>query len=151
MGFSLGEVCHIVQLAIQLRKLIVYHRKVLKPIQAVIGRGAEKASVGAGGGDGAEGEEIKDMDELCLILFRILKQNPQGILLCRMKHMIKREYSKTLSEMTFRCTKLIELFNQEPLASSFALNGDNNAKCLYVCCGDPETFSAHVKDIYSRA
>merc|ERR1719284_1152453 len=32
---KLGEVCHIVQLAIQSRKLIVYHRKMLKPIHAV--------------------------------------------------------------------------------------------------------------------
>ncbi|CAE7025022.1 unnamed protein product [Symbiodinium natans] len=33
---SLGEVCHIVQLAIQHRRLIVYHRKMLKPIQTVL-------------------------------------------------------------------------------------------------------------------
>merc|ERR1711972_1234833 len=33
---TLGEVCHIVQLAIQHRRLIVYHRKMLKPIQTVL-------------------------------------------------------------------------------------------------------------------
>merc|ERR1712066_95041 len=40
-NYSLGEICHIVQLAIQKRKLIVYHRKMLKPIQSVLRQGGD--------------------------------------------------------------------------------------------------------------
>jgi len=144
---SLGEVCHIVQLAIQVRRLIVYHRKMLKPIQTVL------CQLSPGNGDGApsEGEEIKDMDDLCLVLFRMLIHHPQGIRLCRMKQTIKHEFCRKLSEMAFQCTKLIELFNQEPLAQTFVLDTENDGKSIYVRMGNPDTFSEHVKRIYAMA
>uniref|UniRef100_A0A7S1S4Y7 SAM domain-containing protein n=1 Tax=Alexandrium catenella TaxID=2925 RepID=A0A7S1S4Y7_ALECA len=144
---SLGEVCHIVQLAIQVRRLIVYHRKMLKPIQTVLCQ----LSPANGNGATAEGEEIKDMDDLCLVLFRMLIHHPQGIRLCRMKQMIKHEFCRKLSEMAFQCTKLIELFNQEPLAQTFVLDTENDGKSIYVRLGNPDTFSEHVKRIYAVA
>jgi len=144
---SLGEVCHIVQLAIQVRRLIVYHRKMLKPIQTVLCQ----LSPSNGNGVQAEGEEIKDMDDLCLVLFRMLIHHPQGIRLCRMKQMIKHEFCRKLSEMTFQCTKLIELFNQEPLQQTFVLDTENDGKSIYVRLGNPDTFSEHVKRIYAVA
>jgi len=144
---ALGEVCHIVQLAIQHRRLIVYHRKMLKPIQTVLCQ----LSPANGNGAGSEGEEIKDMDDLCLVLFRMLMHHPQGIRLCRMKQMIKHEFCRKLSEMAFQCTKLIELFNQEPLAATFVLDTENDGKSIYVRLGNPDTFSDHVKNIYAMA
>jgi len=144
---ALGEVCHIVQLAIQHRRLIVYHRKMLKPIQTVLCQ----LSPANGNGAGSEGEEIKDMDDLCLVLFRMLMHHPQGIRLCRMKQMIKHEFCRKLSEMAFQCTKLIELFNQEPLAATFVLDTENDGKSIYVRLGNPDTFTDHVKNIYAMA
>jgi len=144
---SLGEVCHIVQLAIQVRRLIVYHRKMLKPIQTVLCQ----LSPANGNGVGAEGEEIKDMDDLCLVLFRMLIHHPQGIRLCRMKQMIKHEFCRKLSEMAFQCTKLIELFNQEPLQATFVLDTENDGKSIYVRLGNPDNFTDHVKRIYAVA
>jgi len=149
--YSLGEVCHIVQLAIQHRRLIVYHRKMLKPLQTVLCQLSPGESV-PGVSDGAnEGEEIKDMDDLTLVLFRMLMTHPSGIRLCRMKQMIKHEFSRKLSEMVFQCTKLIELFSQEPLASTFVLDTENDGKSIYVRLGNPEMFSEHVKRIYGMA
>mmetsp|Transcript_10615 Transcript_10615/g.17527 ORF Transcript_10615/g.17527 Transcript_10615/m.17527 type:complete len:551 (+) Transcript_10615:115-1767(+) len=146
---SLGEVCHIVQLAIQHRRLIVYHRKMLKPIQTVL---CQLSPDGTGNGiDTAEGEEIKDMDDLTLALFRMLLHHPSGIRLCRMKQMIKHEFQRKLSEMAFQCTKLIELFNQEPLNETFVLDTENDGKSIYVRLGNPDTFSDHVKRIYAMA
>mmetsp|Transcript_25888 Transcript_25888/g.86154 ORF Transcript_25888/g.86154 Transcript_25888/m.86154 type:complete len:493 (-) Transcript_25888:133-1611(-) len=145
---SLGEVCHMVQLAIQHRRLIVYHRKMLKPIQTVL---CQQLSPANGTGVNAEGEEIKDMDDLCLVLFRMLIHHPQGIRLCRMKQMIKHELCRKLSEMAFQCTKLIELFNQEPLSVTFVLDTENDGKSIYVRLGDPDKFSDHVKRIYKQA
>lgn len=144
---SLGEVCHMVQLAIQHRRLIVYHRKMLKPIQTVLCQLSPANGMGAA----AEGEEIKDMDDLCMVLFRMLIHHPQGIRLCRMKQMIKHEFCRKLSEMAFQCTKLIELFNQEPLAATFVLDTENDGKSIYVRLGKPETFSDHVRQIYTMA
>lgn len=145
--YSLGEVCHIVQLAIQHRRLIVYHRKMLKPIQTVLCQ----LSPGNGGLPGMEGEDIKDMDDLCLVLFRMLVHHPQGLRLCRLKQMIKHEFCRKLSEMSFQCTKLIELFNTEPLAGTFILDTENDGKSIYVRLGNPERFSDHVKRIYAMA
>ncbi|CAK9056697.1 unnamed protein product [Durusdinium trenchii] len=144
-NYSLGEVCHIVQLAIQHRRLIVYHRKMLKPIQTVL------CQLSPDGADNTEGEEIKDMDDLMLALFRMLLHHPSGIRLCRMKQMIKHEFQRKLSEMAFQCTKLIELFNEEPLNKTFVLDTENDGKSIYVRLGNPETFSDHVKRIYAMA
>jgi len=147
-SLSLGEVCHMVQLAIQHRRLIVYHRKMLKPIQTVL---CQQLSPANGNGPTAEGEEIKDMDDLCLVLFRMLIHHPQGIRLCRMKQMIKHELCRKLSEMAFQCTKLIELFNQEPLSTTFVLDTENDGKSIYVRLGDPDKFNDHTKRIYKQA
>jgi hypothetical protein len=142
--YSLGEVCHIVQLAIQRRNLIVYHRKMLKPIQTVLCQ-SDQADAGAA----AEGEEIKGMDDLCQVLFRMLVHHPQGIRLCRMKQMVKHEFSRRLSETAFQCTKLVELFNREPLDKTFVLDTEQDGKNIYVRLGDPETFADHVKRLYA--
>lgn len=145
--YSLGEVCHMVQLAIQHRRLIVYYRKMLKPIQTVLCQ----LSPTSGNGASSEGEEIKDMDDLCMVLFKMLMHHPQGIRLCRMKQMIKHELCRKLSEMAFQCTKLIELFNQECLSSTFVLDTENDGKSIYVRLGDPDKFSDHIKRIYAIA
>lgn len=145
--YSLGEVCHIVQLAIQHRRLIVYHRKMLKPIQTVLCQ----LSPGNGSTPGPEGEDIKDMDDLCLVLFQMLMHHPQGLRLCRLKQMIKHEFCRKLSEMSFQCTKLIELFNTEPLAGTFVLDTENDGKSIYVRLGKPDQFSEHVKRIFAMA
>lgn len=147
---SLGEVCHIVQLAIQHRRLIVYHRKMLKPIQTVLQPCATTTAIGGVGGE-VPGEEIKDMDDLCTVLFRMLLHHPQGLRLCRLKQMIKHEFSRKLSEMSFQCTKLIELFNTEPLAGTFVLDTENDGKSIYVRLGDQSNFSDHVKQLFSKA
>jgi hypothetical protein len=144
---SLGEVCHIVQLAIQHRRLIVYHRKMLKPIQTVLQpQPTPAATPGV-----PEGDDIKDMDDLCGVLFRMLMHHPQGLRLCRLKQMIKHEFTRKLSEMSFQCTKLIELFNMEPLASTFVLDTENDGKSIYVRMGNPDKFTEHMKKIYTTA
>lgn len=145
---SLGEVCHIVQLAIQHRRLIVYHRKMLKPIQTVLQPSPSAAASMPGT---MEGEDIKDMDDLCCVLFRMLLHHPQGLRLCRLKQMIKHEFSRKLSEMSFQCTKLIELFNTEPLCSTFVLDTENDGKSIYVRMGNPDSFTDNIKQIYAMA
>lgn len=141
--YSLGEVCHIVQLAIQQRKIIVYHKKMLKPMQPTLCQPAPTNGAGS-----LDLEEIATLFQLCRVLFKTLKSHPQGIRLDRMKQMIKEECSCRLNEMAFQCTKLIELFRQEPLKSTFAL--ENDGKAFYVRAGDPRLFSEEVQRIYTE-
>jgi len=145
--YSFGEVINIVQLAIQHRKLIVYHRKMLKPMQAVLGQTSPTNDNGFSHDGKDKEKEIKDMDELTLVLFKILGQHPEGIPLSRIKQTIKREYQLKLSETVFQCTKLIELFNQEPLDSAFQLETDSDGKSIAVKAGPVEKYTEHVKQI----
>jgi hypothetical protein len=144
--YSLGEICHIVQLAIQQRKLIVYHRKMLKPVQSIMCQ----QPVANGNTGGVEGE-VTDMEQLCLLLFRMLLRHPQGVQLSRMKQMIKREFGSTISEMAFQCTKLSELFAREPLQGAFTLEVEDTGKSMYVRVGNQASFSENVKRIYATA
>lgn len=145
--YTLGELCHIVQLAIQQRRLIVYHRKLLKPIQTVLCQiSPEGAPL-----PGPDGEEIREMDDLCVILLRMLIHHPQGLPLCRLKQMIKHKFNRKLSEMAFQCTKLIELFNTPPLNSTFVMDTQNDGKSIYVRMGDPERFSENIRRLHQMA
>lgn len=138
---SLGQVCHIVQLAIQTRKLLLHHRKKLKSVALF-----QPPPVGSSTKD-----EIVDMDDLCDVLFRMLKQKPEGLCLSRIKQDIKLEFSRSLSEVNFQCTKLRELFDKEPLKSSFVLTTDIQKNVINVRLGDPATFSENLKSLLSQA
>lgn len=91
------------------------------------------------------------MDDLCLILLRMLIHHPQGLPLCRLKQMIKHKFNRKLSEMAFQCTKLIELFNTPPLNSTFVMDTQNDGKSIYVRMGDPERFSENIRRLYQMA
>jgi hypothetical protein len=149
--YSLGEICHIVQLAIQHRKLIVYHRKMLKPIQTIMSQSPAAAGKSTGSATAAGENEITDMDQLCTLLFRILHRHPQGVQLSRMKQMFKYEFGSVVSEMAFQCTKLSELFGREPLVSTFKLETGDGGKSMYVRANDPANFTDHMKQLYREA
>lgn len=140
-SYSLGKVCHIVQLSIQSRKLLVYHRKMLRPVAAL------DAAVS---GDTAQ-EAIKDIDELCILVMGELKKRPDGIPLCRLKQDLKHTYSRTLLEMNFQCTKLAELFTKEPLNSAFLLESQSEGNSVMIRMGRTETYSEKLRMLLSRA
>mmetsp|Transcript_19417 Transcript_19417/g.56402 ORF Transcript_19417/g.56402 Transcript_19417/m.56402 type:complete len:517 (-) Transcript_19417:135-1685(-) len=146
--YSLGEICHIVQLAIQHRKIIAYHKKMLKPMQGTLALANVSSNNGAGGAAADNLEEIGDLLQLCKVLFKTLRKHPQGIRLDRMKQMIKEECSCRLNEMAFKCTKLTELFRQEPLSSTFTL--ENDGKAFFVRPVDVASFSEEVRRIHDE-
>eukprot|EP00932_Pfiesteria_piscicida_P004296 SRR837773.142.p2 GENE.SRR837773.142~~SRR837773.142.p2 ORF type:complete len:178 (-),score=70.13 SRR837773.142:10-543(-) len=135
----LGEICHMVQLAIQQRKIIVYHKKMLKPMQPL-------SSGMLNNGEKPDGEEITDMPQLLRAIFRTLKKHPQGIRLDRMKQMIREECQCRLNEMVFGCTKLIEVFKLEPLVSGFDL--ENDGKVFFLRPKDASRFPEEVRKAY---
>merc|ERR1711972_1225732 len=71
--------------------------------------------------------------------------------LCRMKQVIKQEFDRKLSEMTFTWTKLIELFNRDVLASAFEMGVGSDGKSITVKMNDPEKFEPHAKELYATA
>merc|ERR1712007_257611 len=71
--------------------------------------------------------------------------------LCRMKQVILQDFNQKLSEMAFQCTKLIDLFNREPLADTFVLGIGTDGKSITVRLADPKTFSEHIKELYVAA
>lgn len=143
-AFSLGEVCHIVQLAIQHRKIIVYHKKMLKPMAPTLSQSGTTSA----GGNGSDLEEITTLLQLCKVIFKTLRAHPSGLRLDRMKQMIKEECNVRLNEMAFACTKLIELFRQDPLTIAFTL--ENDGKAFHVRACDPRTFPHDVRQAYDE-
>eukprot|EP00931_Biecheleriopsis_adriatica_P079567 TRINITY_DN52971_c0_g1_i1.p1 TRINITY_DN52971_c0_g1~~TRINITY_DN52971_c0_g1_i1.p1 ORF type:complete len:518 (-),score=66.53 TRINITY_DN52971_c0_g1_i1:36-1562(-) len=135
---TLGEVCHVVQLAIQHKKILVYHRKMLKTMTAILPSGDGNSK-----GDG-DGEEIPSLLELCRVLFKILKANKEGVRLDRMKKWIKDE-GFSLNEMAFGCPKLMELFEKEPLKSTFELEKDGQA--FWIRTANPKGFCEDIRRI----
>lgn len=141
--FCLGEVCHIVQLAITQRKIIVYHRKMLRSMNLANGKEA-----GTPASEGADEEQIKDFPQLCRAVFKTLRRHSSGIRLARLKQMIQEESSCKLNEMTFRCTKLIELFRLEPLRSTFCIEEEGNT--IILRAGDPKLFPEDIRRIHAE-
>lgn len=139
--YSLGEICQIVQIAIE-RKLVVYHKKTLKSLAA-----AMAGNIPSEKNDDGE-EEIGDMDQLLRVTFRMLKKHKQGVRLDRLKMQFREECSCKLNEMVFGCTKLIDVFRMEPLASAFNLV--NEAKFISLQRKDPSEFPDEVREVYDE-
>merc|ERR1712039_603085 len=117
--------------------ILVYHRKMLKSTSLAL-PGEQSATVNGDGADDDKMEDIKDVYHLCKILFKMLARYPLGLRLDRMKKIMKEEFSCRLNEMTFQCTKLIELFRKEPLDSTFTIVTDK--KAFSVRLGEPSEF-----------
>merc|ERR1712113_1201389 len=82
------------------------------------------------------------------VIFRTLRRHPGGIRLSRLKQMIKEECQFRLNGMAFKCTKLIELFRQEPLRPVFVLEDDG--KEFVIRGGDPNFFTEEVRRIHTE-
>lgn len=122
---TLGEICHIVQLAVQHRKIIIYDRKILKSAALALTMTSDKD-----GADASDLKEITDMNQLSDVLMKILREKqPKGIRLDRMKNEIKQT-GHSLNTKRFQCPKLIELFGLEPLKSTFQMDQEGDRKSV---------------------
>lgn len=142
----LGEICNIVQLAIQTRKLIVYHKKLLKTLDKAEAGGLVAKSARTNG----EFRSVRDLQELCLILCRMyIRRGKAPLRLEQLRNMMQKEFSLTVSEMDFKCAKLSEIMKLEPLKSAFVMNSDNGSMRLTL--GDPGLFAEDVRELYAKA
>merc|ERR1712048_76743 len=142
--YSLGEICHIVQLAVQRRKLVVYHKKLLKTFDQV-----NKSIEGAKGTNG-QMKHVSDLRELCLLICRMcIRRRNSGLRLEQLRTKMQDDHGLTINEMAFQCTKLSELVKLEPLRSAFVLQNESGAMRLTL--GDTSRFSEELRQIHSEA
>lgn len=105
-GMCLGELCHVVQLAIR-RGLLIYDRS-SRILPAQLHRAAKNARMGVPTTQ-SKAQCVSTMQELCDLLRKLLRNRPDGLALSQLKRRILREHQMVLSETTFGCTKLIDL------------------------------------------
>lgn len=119
--YCLGQVCHIVQLAITTKKIVVYHKKELKTVASALTSAPSETT---------SRKDIQDLNQLCTVIFRMLARprgrrggpdHVGGVRLDRLRPTLQDSFGLNLNEMNFQCAKLSELFKQEPLCTAFAV------------------------------
>ncbi|CAD7966884.1 unnamed protein product [Amoebophrya sp. A25] len=146
-GYSLGKVCHIVELAIQ-RDLLHYENNLLLPAQACGKYHNAIYGVPTASSANAKHQEqgyVKDMNELKAILSDLLRKYPDGFNLSTLKTKIKGWHGKRLSETVFHETKLLTLVQMPPLdniVKIVKLQGN----CGYLCQPATELMAQIVAD-----
>ncbi|CEM22527.1 unnamed protein product [Vitrella brassicaformis CCMP3155] len=112
-GMSLGEYCHLVQLAISRRRLLAYEDNVLKPVASC--SNVCYANLGIPDQKRAGKDCITDLEELKRYLATLLVLYPNGFNLSTLKRKIKAKFNRELCQTVFHCTKLIDLISSPPL------------------------------------
>lgn len=147
--FSLGEICHIAQLAITKRKLVIYYKKVLRtPDQAyrdADGLGAKKGSTTNG-----DAKPVADLRQLGVLLSRMcIRRNNAGLRLEQLRKAVQEEHGVIINEMDFQCTKLSEIFKRDPLSMLFEIQSDGGA--MRVLLRTLDTAPQNIRDIHAEA
>ncbi|KEP64990.1 UNVERIFIED_CONTAM: hypothetical protein HHA_244360 [Hammondia hammondi] len=108
-GFSLGQLCHVVQLAISHKFLLAYEDNVLKPVTAC----AVFANALLGLPDAKRrGKKcITDITEIQYCIDYLLQMYPSGFTLSTLKRKLKDLYGRELCQTVFHCAKLVDLMN----------------------------------------
>jgi hypothetical protein len=124
-GLSLGELEHIVRLAIGKRRLLCHLGDSLRAGRAtkpgllkpeVSKKDAAKVKV-----DGVNRGDIRDMEDLTMVLLNVMTRFPEGTPLSLLKQHIQTYAHRTLSEADFKCNKLADIFRMAPLRNIFPL------------------------------
>jgi len=140
---TLGEVCHVVELAIQ-NKLLAYENNMLLPASACCS--LTNALFGRPTATSSHSNEnyIKDFEEFKAILAFLLQAYPDGFNLSTLKTKIRTIFHKRLSETVFHQTKLLDLVQLSPIdqiVKIVKLQGN----CGYLCQPNWSTWSQWAK------
>ncbi|CAK0826048.1 unnamed protein product [Prorocentrum cordatum] len=125
-GLTLGEMEHVVRLAIGKRRLLCHlgdslrAGRALKPgslkSAEVSKKDATKSKV-----DGSTRGDIRDLEDLTVVLLYVMQRFPEGAPLSLLKQHIQTHAHRTLSEADFKCSKLADIFKMAPLRNIFPL------------------------------
>jgi hypothetical protein len=140
---ALGEVEHMVRLAMGKRKLLMHHGDGLKPARvakqletrekekrinpkkdsdAKKTAKANKTIVASKTVDSESGlGDITDSEDLAVVMLQLTQRFPDGVSLSLMKQHVQAHCKRNLNEAAFKCSKLTEIFKLAPLSSMFSL------------------------------
>jgi hypothetical protein len=141
-GLSLAEVEHIVRLSVGRRRLLQYHGDNLRP-RAIVETIMAKKEVPKKP-DIQQGD-IQNMDDLIVVLLQMMSRFHEGVPLSLVKQHIHTYCRRTLSEASFKCAKLVDLFRREPLSAIFPLVHSAERNEIMVKPARRDAIPAHLK------
>merc|ERR1712194_309671 len=116
-GLCLGEICHIVEIAIK-KKLLLYENNMLLPARACDSLiNATEGRPTPTQGHSTEGDYIETIGDLKSCIVELFKSHPEGFNLSTLKTKMKHHFNKRLSETVFHQTKLLDLVRNPPMDS----------------------------------
>eukprot|EP00427_Karlodinium_veneficum_P023790 CAMPEP_0169097446 /NCGR_PEP_ID=MMETSP1015-20121227/19526_1 /TAXON_ID=342587 /ORGANISM="Karlodinium micrum, Strain CCMP2283" /LENGTH=446 /DNA_ID=CAMNT_0009158257 /DNA_START=49 /DNA_END=1389 /DNA_ORIENTATION=- len=110
-GFRLGDIQHIVQLALEKRKLLVLTNKSAIVPAAVFSKSGGLAESATG-----EKNTVRSRKELCEILQTVLSHCEAGLELSRLKEKVFETTGLRLEERLFECPKLLDVLRLPDVA-----------------------------------
>jgi hypothetical protein len=123
--YSLGQLCHIVQLGITKRNLICYENNELKPVSACVTM--TRALLGEPQTPAHENDcpHVESVVEFINMLKDLMPTPRDSVLLAMLKRRVRCRFNKRISETALRCTKLSEVMALPEVTANFSLEKPN--------------------------
>lgn len=132
-GWSLGQICHIVQIAISQRRLLGYRDGCLVPYRHSENWVKEQCAV-AQSPTGNESCPVVTWEEAPSLLQHLLSSHrqaePSGISISNLKRLFRMEFQRELSQTVLGHVRLLDLLSDERLKSVCALSAQQNGQVL---------------------
>jgi hypothetical protein len=131
-SYSLGQLCHIIQLGINQKNLLAYEDNELKPVAACIARTHALMGLPQSASNVDDVPHIKDVAELVTYLCKLLPTPKDHVVLAMLKRKLRQVFGRRLSETALRCTKLSEVIDLPPVQLLFYLEKPESSKTGWV-------------------
>lgn len=132
-GYSLGRVCHVVQLAISARRLLGYREGCLVPYLHSEGWVKEQCAV-AQAPMGLESFPVVSWDEARTLLRVLLSSHrqaePGGIMISNLKRLFRLDFQRELSQTALGHVRLLDLLSDPGLSDICTLHAQHNGQVL---------------------
>jgi len=130
--YSLGQLCHIIQLGINQKNLLAYEDNELKPVAACMARTHALMGLPQSATHADDVPHIKDVAELLTYLCKLLPTSKDHVVLAMLKRKLRQVFGRRLSETALRCTKLSEVIDLPPVQLLFYLEKPESTKTGWV-------------------
>lgn len=132
-GFSLGQICHVVQLAISQRRLLGYRDGCLCPYMHSEGWVKEQCAV-AQAPTGQESCPVVSWEEAPALLQQLLSSHRQaelgGVSISNLKRLFRLDFQRELSQTVLGHVRLLDLLNDPRLNDICTLHAQPNGQVL---------------------
>jgi len=146
-GYSLGQVCHIVQLAINCRRLLGYNREGWLVAYKHSEGWVKEQCACAQASTGQEMHPVVSWDEARAYLWQLLQQpthKASGITLSNVKRLFRVHFERELSETALGHVRLLDLMKDPGLADVCTLTVQGNGQTTVTSVESYESISCPV-------